>query len=88
MEIVGRWWNGSWGRLSRQDVFLRAETVWEVEARRGGAEGRSRTWRFHTQEEARAFVARCLEAGVGEWRELPAAPRDTGGAATGPAGTP
>ncbi len=49
METVGRWWNGTWGRLARRDVYLRIGTVSEVEAREGGAEGRSRTWQFETR---------------------------------------
>jgi hypothetical protein len=35
MDLVGRWWNGRWGRLARRDVWLRRRTVWEVEARQG-----------------------------------------------------
>ncbi len=69
METVGRWWNGTWGRLSRRDVYLRTGPVWEVEARQGGVDGSSRTWRFDSEAEARAFVERCL-VGPGTWREL------------------
>jgi hypothetical protein len=39
---MGHWWNGTWGRLARLDVFLRIERPrWEVELREGEAEGRS-----------------------------------------------
>ena len=69
MEQVARWWNGSYGRLSRRDVFLRRGTVWEVEAREGGAEGRSRVFRFDSEQEAVAFAQRC-RGGPGRWREL------------------
>jgi len=69
METVGKWWNGTWGRLARRDVFLRVGTLWEVEAREGGADGRSRVWRFTSEEEARAFAQRCMTA-PGRWRDL------------------
>jgi hypothetical protein len=47
METVGHWWNGTWGRLARLDVYLRIQKPqWEVELREGGAEGRSRRWVF------------------------------------------
>src|SRR5688500_7408447 len=66
MEPVGKWWNGTWGRLARRDVFLRVGTLWEVEAREGGADGRSRIWRFLSEEEARAFAERCMTR-PGKW---------------------
>jgi hypothetical protein len=69
METVGKWWNGTWGRLARRDVFLRVGTLWEVEAREGGADGRSRIWRFLSEEEARAFAERCMTR-PGKWRDL------------------
>ncbi len=41
MRVVRHWWNGSWGRLNRRDVYVRTDgSAWEVEARLGGAEGR------------------------------------------------
>ena len=47
----------------------RRGTLWEVEAREGGAEGRSKVFRFDSEDEARAFVSRSLE-GPGNWRQL------------------
>ncbi|MFG2041978.1 hypothetical protein [Dactylosporangium sp. NPDC048998] len=39
-ETVRRWWNGSWGRLNRRDVYVRTDGVsFEVEVRLGGANG-------------------------------------------------
>lgn len=69
MEQVARWWNGNYGRLGRRDVYLRRGTLWEVEAREGGAEGRSKVFRFDTEDEAMGFLKRCLE-GPGNWRQL------------------
>ena len=66
---MARWWNGNYGRLGRRDVYVRRGTLWEVEAREGGAEGRSKTFRFDSEDEAMAFVKRCLE-GPGDWRQL------------------
>jgi hypothetical protein len=64
--------------MSRRDVFLRTGIHWEVEAREGGPEGKSRTWRFDTEAEARDFLRRCL-TGPGDWRQLTAerGPADT-----------
>jgi hypothetical protein len=69
VEQVSRWWNGNFGRLGRRDVYLRRGTLWEVEAREGGAEGRSKVFRFDTEDEAMDFLNRCLE-GPGDWRQL------------------
>lgn len=69
METVGRWWNGSLGTMTRRDVFLRVEQVWEVEARQGGVEGTSGVFTFTSEQEARQFVERCKVA-PWVWRDL------------------
>jgi hypothetical protein len=69
METVGRWWNGSLGTLTRRDIFLRVESVWEVEARQGGADGTSGVFQFKSESEAREFVERC-KVGPWQWRDL------------------
>ncbi|GIJ52459.1 hypothetical protein Val02_93450 [Virgisporangium aliadipatigenens] len=69
MELLEKWWNGSWGRLARRDVLLRVGAIWEVEVREGGADGHSRVWRFPTEEEARAFAQQCMTPS-GKWRDL------------------
>ena len=43
---------------------------WTVEALEGGAEGRSASWAYATETEARAQANRCLETGGDGWREL------------------
>ncbi|GAA0915577.1 hypothetical protein Vau01_014830 [Virgisporangium aurantiacum] len=69
METVGRWWNGSLGTMTRRDVFLRVEQVWEVEARQGGADGTAGIFQFTSEQEARDFVERC-KVGPWDWRDL------------------
>jgi hypothetical protein len=69
METAGRWWNGSFGTMSRRDIYLRTSAVWTVELRQGGSDGRSNVRRFGSEAEARAFVKQC-QIGPGHWREL------------------
>ena len=72
MELLGRWWNGVWGRLARRDVWLTREARWQVVARQGDSEtGRVLQWEFATEAEARRMVERLLAADSGGgWREL------------------
>ena len=68
------WWNGRWGRIARRDVYLRAEgDKYVVEAREGGADGATRTWRPPTEEDALLLVDDLLSDQDG-WRELTASP--------------
>ncbi|MFY1697211.1 MULTISPECIES: hypothetical protein [unclassified Solwaraspora] len=70
MEQRKHWWNGVWGRLARRDVFLRTDADhWYVEARVGGADGRSR-FTEHGTEDAAYDMVRHLLAGPGDWREV------------------
>jgi hypothetical protein len=69
MDVVGRWWNSSMGTMTRKDLFLRTESVWTVELRQGGADGRSSVHRFRSEADARAFVKRC-QTGPGHWRDI------------------
>ncbi|WP_199716616.1 hypothetical protein [Micromonospora musae] len=78
-ELVGRWWNGVWGRLTRRDVWLAREVRWHVIARAGDSEtGTVLRWQFDTEDEARMMVRRLVRADGGQWRE------QTGTAATPP----
>jgi hypothetical protein len=71
VELVGRWWNGRWGRLGRRDVWLRRRTVWEVEARQGESDGgKSQRWEFTDDEEALTMVNRLMASSPGEWKDL------------------
>lgn len=70
MERRKHWWNGTWGRLARRDVYLSEDAGhWWVESREGGAEGRSRTYEFDAEEPAMNCVSGLL-AQPGDWREL------------------
>ncbi|HEY2948617.1 MAG TPA: hypothetical protein VGJ53_09495 [Micromonosporaceae bacterium] len=70
MEQRKHWWNGSWGRLARKDVYLRTDgDQWFVEQRAGGADGASRFFQFGSEDDA-YDVIRALLAGPDEWREL------------------
>lgn len=70
-EVVRRWWNGSWGRLARRDVWLVRQTRWKVIARSGDSEtGKVLRWEFDTQQDADLMVERLLRADTaGQWRE-------------------
>ena len=70
VERRKHWWNGTWGRLARRDVLLWEDGGrWLVEARRGGAEGRSR-WFEYGDEDAATECVRGLLADSPHWREL------------------
>jgi hypothetical protein len=70
--LVGRWWNGRWGRLARRDIWLKHDRTWRVEARQG--DGDSRLWSrdYPTEAEARNAIAAMIDrtGGQGQWREL------------------
>ena len=73
MGIVGRWWNGSFGRLTRRDIWLRTDgRTWRVEAR--GGDGDSPVWRRDHPDEAsaRAEIAAMMSrtGGPEAWRDL------------------
>jgi hypothetical protein len=72
MTLVGRWWNGKWGRLVRRDIWLTEESVWHVRAREGDGEtGRELHWRYTSEAEARAMVERLMGVEqVADWRDL------------------
>jgi hypothetical protein len=71
MERRKHWWNSRWGRLSRRDVFVYEDGgQWLIEAREGGADGRSR-WLECADEDAALDMVRDLMAGTDGWRELP-----------------
>jgi hypothetical protein len=70
MERRKHWWNGTWGRLARRDVYLYVDgNTWFVEGREGGAEGRSRWYEFADEQTALDCVHGLL-AQPGEWREV------------------
>jgi hypothetical protein len=70
--LVKQWWNGRWGRLASRDVFVWAteeRTRWAVEARQGGADGRSRFQEVSNGHEAFALAMRWRNARANdEWK--------------------
>jgi hypothetical protein len=78
-ELVTRWWNGTWGRLTRRDVWLAREVRWHVVARAGDSEkGKVLRREFDAEDDARQMAKRLVQADGGQWREM------DGGAATKP----
>jgi len=70
VERRKHWWNGTWGRLPRRDVYLYSDgDQWLVEWRRGGAEGLSRWFEYGDEQDALECVRGLLAQGEG-WREL------------------
>lgn len=71
VDLLGRWWNGHWGRLARRDIWLSRTVQWQVTARRGNSEvGQVLRWEFDDETAARTMVARLQAApGSGSWRE-------------------
>lgn len=71
-RTIQHWWNGTWGRLARRDIYLRSQTVWRVELRQGGAEGRTKEWTFDSEAQARELIDQAIAAGQsGVWRQVP-----------------
>jgi hypothetical protein len=72
--LVKRWWNGRYGRLVRRDVMVwttEDRTRWMVEARRGGAEGRSQFKEVSTGHEALDVAESWRNASQrGEWKDI------------------
>ena len=70
MDTVEHWWNGTWGRLVRRDVWLRTDgQTWEVEAGRGGMEGRSAVLTYPDEAQARQELSLLLGE-YGPWQRL------------------
>ncbi|MEU1238276.1 hypothetical protein [Micromonospora aurantiaca (nom. illeg.)] len=84
-EVARRWWNGTWGRLARRDVWLIRQTRWKVVARAGDSEtGKVLRWEFDWPEEALEMVDRLLRASSpGTWREQTAGRQQDGTAQWG-----
>jgi hypothetical protein len=70
MERRKYWWNGRSEPRQRQDLLLYEDAgQWWLEARMGGAAGRSR-WLEFGDEDAALDVVRALMEGGSVWREL------------------
>jgi hypothetical protein len=74
-ETVHHWWNGTWGRLNRRDVYVRTDgATFDVEVRLGGASGRRWRREFTTLPDAVDEAARHRAADQ-TWRDVTAAHR-------------
>lgn len=70
-ELVERWWNGRFGRMSRRDVWLYKQTTWRVQSRIGDADdGRGTRWDLDNEQDARTLVQRLIETGGDGWMDL------------------
>ncbi|SIN22382.1 hypothetical protein SAMN04489832_4132 [Micromonospora cremea] len=77
VEIRGRWWNGSWGRIARRDIWLTSDgQVCRVRGRLGGDEGQEVSYDFPDEASARAMADRMMKTSAGiTWRDLTEAVR-------------
>lgn len=67
-----RWWNGTWGRLTHRDVYLRTDgATWRVDMRKGGIGGEVESTDHADEAGARARVAELCTDSWGPWKELP-----------------
>lgn len=70
VQTVERWWNGTWGRLARVDVWLRTDGQrWDVWVREGGAEGKNSHREYDEESDARAALAALMDPRF-RWRRL------------------
>jgi hypothetical protein len=70
VRVERHWWNGIAGRRGRRDVYIRTDGErWEVEAKMGGAEGRSRVQQCPGESSAQILADAWL-GGRPEWREM------------------
>lgn len=69
--LKGRWWNGSYGRINRRDIWLYTNGhVWRVDARQGDGDAKIWSKTMVREEDARELAAD-MRARTGDtWREL------------------
>ncbi|MFE2613335.1 hypothetical protein ACFXA2_06955 [Micromonospora chalcea] len=71
VEVRGRWWNGSWGRMARRDIWLVSDgELWRVRGRLGGDGGQEVSYDFTDEASACAMVERMMKTSAGTWRDL------------------
>jgi hypothetical protein len=82
MKLLGRWWNGRWGRLTRRDIWLKLDQTWRVEARTGDGDAKVWSHDYATEADALAAIVAMMDrtGGREEWRLLsdPPNPVDRG----------
>ena len=72
MERRKHYWNGKWGRLARRDILVFEDGgTWLVEAREGGADGKSRWFELPSEDMALDCVRNFITLSkMDGWREL------------------
>lgn len=76
MAVQRQWWNKRWGRLTRRDVLIHYQPEkWQVEAREGGPEGKTRKIAADNEAEALKIADRFMELGGDGWREITSEPK-------------
>jgi hypothetical protein len=68
--VEDHWWNGSYSRRGRRDVYIRSDgEKWEVMARIGGDDGAARVQECPGRSSA-VILARAWRGGSPGWREI------------------
>jgi hypothetical protein len=72
VERRKHYWNGRWGRLARMDILVFEDAgAWVVEAREGGADGKSRWFELPDEDRALDCVRDLITVSkMDGWREL------------------
>jgi hypothetical protein len=72
VERRKHYWNGKWGRLARMDILVFEDGgSWVVEAREGGADGKSRWFELPGEDLALDCVRDLITVSkMDGWREL------------------
>ena len=72
MERRKHYWNGKWGRLARRDILVFEDGgAWLVEAREGGADGKSRWFELPGEDMALDCVRDLITlSNMDSWREM------------------
>jgi hypothetical protein len=78
--LLVHWWNGSWGRLTRRDVWLEQLDDGRLRVRWRGGAWRDRDGRYVTRSPkvATAVCRALLGDDLSQWRELPVQRQDPG----------
>jgi len=70
VERRKHYWNGRWGRLARQDIFVFDDGgTWSVEYREGGGESRSQ-WLECADEDAVLEAVHTSMTRSDDWKEM------------------
>lgn len=72
MRTIGRWWNGSYGRLARRWIWLRTDgEFWQVEARQGNDDARIWSSRpMVSESDARQLLRQMMDRTGDDWRDM------------------